>query len=200
LFGLSPIALPHLVVVVQGRVHEDAGEAGLLALDDDGPGDQTDVDTSPSSDGKGWGVWPDLVIIDGGKGQLGAAVEALETLGVAVGTGGLPIVGLAKQYEELFRPGYSQAVLLPRTSQALYLVQRIRDEAHRFAVTYHQLVRSKRQIGSRLDRVDGVGPKRKKALMLRFGSLAGIKAATDAELLTVPGITTSVIAQLREQL
>ena len=179
---------------------EDAGEAGLLALDDDGPGDQTDVDTSPSSDGKGWGVWPDLVIIDGGKGQLGAAVEALETLGVAVGTGGLPIVGLAKQYEELFRPGYSQAVLLPRTSQALYLGQRIRDEAHRFAVTYHQLVRSKRQIGSRLDRVDGVGPKRKKALMLRFGSLAGIKAATDAELLTVPGITTSVIAQLREQL
>ena len=67
-------------------------------------------------------------------------------------------------------------------------------------MTYHQLVRSKRQIGSRLDRVDGVGPKRKKALMLRFGSLAGIKAATDAELLTVPGITTSVIAQLREQL
>ena len=179
---------------------EDAGEAGLLALDDDGPADQTDVDASQSSDGKGWGVWPDLVIIDGGKGQLGAAVEALETLGVAVGTGGLPIVGLAKQYEELFRPGYSQAVLLPRTSQALYLVQRIRDEAHRFAVTYHQLVRSKRQIGSRLDRVDGVGPKRKKALMIRFGSLAGIKAATDAELLTVPGITTSVIAQLREQL
>ncbi len=179
---------------------EDAGEAGLLAPDDDGPADQTDIDASPSADGKGWGVWPDLVIIDGGKGQLGAAVEALETLGVAIGTGGLPVVGLAKQYEELFRPGYSQAVLLPRTSQALYLVQRIRDEAHRFAVTYHQLVRSKRQIGSRLDRVDGVGPKRKKALMLRFGSLAGIKAATDAELLTVPGITTSVIAQLREQL
>ncbi len=179
---------------------EDAGEAGLLAPDDDGPADQTDVDSSPSADGKGWGVWPDLVIIDGGKGQLGAAVEALEALGVAVGTGGLPIVGLAKQYEELFRPGYSQAVLLPRTSQALYLIQRIRDEAHRFAVTYHQLVRSKRQIGSRLDRVDGVGPKRKKALMLRFGSLAGIKAATDAELLTVPGITASVIAQLREQL
>jgi excinuclease ABC subunit C len=82
----------------------------------------------------------------------------------------------------------------------LYLVQRIRDEAHRFAVTYHQLVRKKRMTGSRLDHVAGIGPKRKKALIQRFGSLSGIRAASDDELLAVPGINESILAQLREQL
>ena len=152
------------------------------------------------ADAKGWGNWPDLVIIDGGKGQLSAALEAMTEVGVDVGPGGLPVVGLAKQFEEFFRPGHRQPILLARNSQALYLMQRVRDEAHRFAVTFHQQVRAKRQVGSRLDHIDGVGPKRKKALMVRFGSLAGIRTATDDELLGVPGITRAIVAQLREQL
>lgn len=182
---------------------DDAGESGLLVPDDDTPveaEDATGEAPDPAADAKGWGNWPDLVIIDGGKGQLGAAIQALSEVGVATGTDGLPIVGLAKQFEEIFRPGHSQPVLLPRASQALYLVQRIRDEAHRFAVTFHQQVRAKRQVGSRLDRIDGIGPKRKKALMQRFGSLANIRAASDDELLSVAGISRGIVSQLREQL
>lgn len=193
--------------VGEAAIPDDAGEAGLMADDDGGTSDDSVEDTNepaggsgPASDAKGWGNWPDLVIIDGGKGQLGAALDALTEVGVDTGPGGLSVVGLAKQFEEIFRPGHSQPVLLPRSSQALYLVQRVRDEAHRFAVTFHQQVRAKRQIGSRLDHIDGIGPKRKKALMLRFGSLTGIRAASDEELLGVPGITRAIVAQLREQL
>jgi len=91
-------------------------------------------------------------------------------------------------------------VLLARTSQALYLVQRVRDEAHRFAVTYHQLVRKKRMVGSKLDSVLGIGPKRKKALIQRFGSISGIKQASDEELRAMPGITDEILEHLREQL
>ena len=109
-------------------------------------------------------------------------------------------MGLAKEREELFRPGYSEPILLPRTSQALYLVQRVRDEAHRFAVTYHQLVRKKRMVGSRLDTVAGIGPKRKKALIQRFGSVEGIRKASDDELLSMPGINAEILDRLREQL
>ena len=186
---------------------DDAGEAGLLAPDDDALPDSGTEDAGDGAelpdavaDAKGWGNWPDLVIIDGGKGQLSAALEAMTEVGVDVGPGGLPVVGLAKQFEEVFRPGHRQPILLARNSQALYLMQRVRDEAHRFAVTFHQQVRAKRQVGSRLDHIDGVGPKRKKALMVRFGSLAGIRTATDDELLGVPGITRAIVAQLREQL
>lgn len=193
--------------VGDATVPDDAGEAGLLAPDDDalpdgGTEDSGDGAELPDAvaDAKGWGNWPDLVIIDGGKGQLSAALEAMTEVGVDVGPGGLPVVGLAKQFEEVFRPGHRQPILLARNSQALYLMQRVRDEAHRFAVTFHQQVRAKRQVGSRLDHIDGVGPKRKKALMVRFGSLAGIRTATDDELLGVPGITRAIVAQLREQL
>jgi excinuclease ABC subunit C len=194
-------------VLDEGEVAEDAGEAGLMALEDEHTPDDavedpndTAGDATVAPDTKGWANWPDLVIIDGGKGQLGAALDALAEVGVDTGPGGLSIVGLAKQFEEIFRPGHSQPVLLPRNSQALYLVQRVRDEAHRFAVAFHQQVRAKRQVGSRLDHVDGIGPKRKKALMLRFGSLTGIRAASDEELLSVPGISRAIVAQLREQL
>ena len=194
-------------MVSESVVPDDAGEIGLMTADDDGASDEAPDDIADrgggagvTADAKGWGTWPDLVIIDGGKGQLGAALAALGEIGVDVGAGGLPVVGLAKQFEEIFRPGHTQPVLLPRSSQALFLVQRVRDEAHRFAVTFHQQVRAKRQVGSRLDRIDGIGPKRKKALMLRFGSLTGIRAATDEELLAVPGITRTIVAQLREQL
>jgi len=176
-----------------GEIPADAGEAGLLATDE---AEDVAEGGGTRPDSKGWSILPDLVIIDGGKGQLGAALQAMGDVHAPP----LPTVGLAKEREEIFRPGYSEPLLLPRTSQALYLVQRVRDEAHRFAVTYHQLVRKKRMVGSRLDNVSGIGPKRKKALIKAFGSVRGITQATDDELLAVPGITPDVVSRLREQL
>jgi excinuclease ABC subunit C len=174
-----------------GEIPADAGEAGLLATEEAAEGG-----AAPAEDKGGWAALPDLVIIDGGKGQLGAALAAMRDVGAPT----VAAVGLAKEREEIFRPGDAEPLLLPRTSQALYLVQRVRDEAHRFAVTYHQLVRKKRMVGSRLDAVAGVGPKRKKALLQRFGSVDGIRRASDEELLSVAGITGQVVARLREQL
>ena len=112
----------------------------------------------------------------------------------------VPTVGLAKEREEIYRPGYSEPLLLPRTSQALYLIQRVRDEAHRFAVTYHRVVRQKRMVGSKLDGVSGIGPKRKKALLTRFGSVGGIRDARTTSCWRCRGSTSSILAQLREQL
>ncbi len=128
---------------------------------------------------------PGLVIIDGGKGQLSAALAAARDMGVDV-----PMVGLAKEFEHIFRPGESEPLILPRNSQALFLVQRIRDEAHRFAITYHRKLRARRNLISVLDHVPGIGPARRKALWEHFGSLAKIKAAEVAELAAVPGMTT----------
>lgn len=128
---------------------------------------------------------PDLIIIDGGKGQLSAALEIIR----GVGLHEIPVVGLAKEFEHIFREGISEPLILPRHSQALYLVQRIRDEAHRFAITYHRKLRSKRNMVSVLDHVEGIGPKRRKALWDHFGSLAKIKAAPVEEMAAVPGMT-----------
>ncbi|MBI3971979.1 MAG: excinuclease ABC subunit UvrC [Chloroflexi bacterium] len=175
-----------------GEIPADAGEAGLMAPEDDG----VDTAAAAGSTRDGWAALPDLVIIDGGKGQLNAALEAMRDVAAPA----ISTVGLAKEREEIFRPGHSEPLRLARTSQALYLVQRIRDEAHRFAVTYHQLVRKKRMVGSRLDYVRGIGPKRKKELIRRFGSVRGIAQATDEELLAVPGVNAEIVAQLREQL
>ena len=184
----DPAAEDAALAAATGEVPDDAGEAGLLAPEE-GP-------AAAAGDKGGWAILPDLVIIDGGKGQLSAALEAMQ----AAGAPPIPTVGLAKEHEEIFRPGYAEPLLLPRTSQALYLVQRIRDEAHRFAVTYHQQVRKKRMVGSRLDHVTGIGPKRKKALIRRFGSVEGIRRASDEEILAIPGITEAVLTRLREQL
>ncbi|EAX46848.1 excinuclease ABC, C subunit domain protein [Thermosinus carboxydivorans Nor1] len=131
------------------------------------------------------GPLPDLIIIDGGKGQLSAALEVIRGLGLH----DIPVVGLAKEFEHIFREGESDPVILPRHSQALYLVQRIRDEAHRFAITYHRKLRSKRNMVSVLDHIPGIGAKRRKALWDHFGSLAKIKAAEVEELAAVPGMT-----------
>jgi excinuclease ABC subunit C len=146
-------------------------------------------------DGK-WSALPDLVIVDGGKGQLSAALSGLDD---AAWTN-QAIVALAKENEELFVPDHSEPIILPRDSQALFLVQRVRDEAHRFAVTFHRQRRSKSSFQSRLDEIPGVGPKRKQALMKRFGSLKAIQEAPAEELLAVPGITRSVVEQLKSGL
>lgn len=147
-------------------------------------------------DDESFGSLPDLIIVDGGKGQLHAAVDAL----LEVGRQDLPIVSLAKRLEEIFLPHRSESVLFPRTSQALYLVQRIRDEAHRFAVTYHRNVRGKQATVSQIDSVPGIGPARRKALIKTFGSVRGIKAATAEEIAGVPGIDSKLALAIKEHL
>ncbi|MBC8015863.1 MAG: excinuclease ABC subunit UvrC [Sporomusaceae bacterium] len=127
---------------------------------------------------------PNLIIIDGGKGQLSAALEIIRGAGLDVA-----VIGLAKEFEHVFREGDSDPLILPRHSQALYLIQRIRDEAHRFAITYHRKLRSKRNMASILDHVAGIGAARRKALWDAFSSLAKMKAATVEELAAVPSMT-----------
>jgi excinuclease ABC subunit C len=154
----------------------------------------------PASDGKGsaaaWGIFPDLVIIDGGKGQLSAAVEVMDSLELSE----IPIVGLAKEREEIFQKHSPDPVILPRNSQSLYLVQRVRDEAHRFAITYHRNVRGKKSLRSQLDDVPGVGPARKKALLRQFGSVKSIRGASLEELAAVPGMTRRTAQELKRAL
>ena len=141
-----------------------------------------------------FGVIPDLVLIDGGKGQLSAALEVFLVLGLD----DIPLASLAKENEELFVPHTPEPIVLPRDSQALYLVQRIRDEAHRFAITYHRNLRSKSSLKSPLDNVTGIGPKRKRMLLRRFGTLKGIKEATVDDLASVPGMTRSLAIRLKQ--
>jgi excinuclease ABC subunit C len=140
---------------------------------------------------------PDLLIVDGGKGQLGRAVVVLDRFGL---TGKFPVAGLAKQNEELFIPGRATSIMLPRHSQGLYLIQRIRDEAHRFAITSHRKLRTKKGIASRLDSIPGIGPARRNLLLKHFGSLDDIQEASLEELMAVPGITRPVAQAIKEHL
>jgi len=140
-----------------------------------------------------WAVLPDLVLIDGGRGQLNAALEALgET-----GTTSVPVASLAKEQEEIFLPDSPQPLQLPRNSPALQLLQRLRDEAHRFAISYYQRLHRGRSLGSVLDEVPGIGPRRKRALLRKFGSLAAIKQASVEELCALPGISPRLAEQVR---
>lgn len=143
--------------------------------------------------------WPQLVIIDGGPAQLDAALQAISGLDLdgRVRSGHLAFVALAKRLEELWLPGADAPVILPAGSDALHLVQRIRDEAHRTAVSY-QRRRRRGALRSSLDDVAGVGPARRAELLRRFGSAAGVAAATDDELLAVDGITPTIVKALRE--
>jgi excinuclease ABC subunit C len=140
---------------------------------------------------------PDLLLVDGGKGQLSRAVAVLARFSL---TEVVPVAGLAKQNEELFMPGKPLPIILPRGSQGLFLVQRIRDEAHRSAITAHRNRRAKQGLASRLDAIPGIGPARRKALLTRFGSVDGIHAATLADLQSVPGITSSLAASIKAHL
>jgi excinuclease ABC subunit C len=136
---------------------------------------------------------PDLLVIDGGKGQLSVAIEVLEQYDLHI-----PVIGLAKREEEIFRPEQNDPILLPKSNYALQMLQRLRDEAHRFGITFHRSLRSKGAIKSALDDVEGIGPVKKKALMKRFGSVANIKAATTEEIAAVVG--TKVAEELRKSL
>jgi excinuclease ABC subunit C len=135
---------------------------------------------------------PDLAVIDGGKGQLSAAAEALEALGMA----DVAVIALAKKEEEVFLPGRSDPVRLDRRNRALHLLQRIRDEAHRFAVRYNRKLRSKRTIRSDLGDIPGVGPKRQTVLLRRFGSLKGVKEATRDDIARIPGFSEALASRI----
>jgi excinuclease ABC subunit C len=140
---------------------------------------------------------PDLLIVDGGKGQLGRAIKVLDQFNLA---GCFTIAGLAKENELLYLPARSHPVALPRKSQGLHLVQRVRDEAHRFAITAHRNLRSKERLISRLDQIPGIGPARKKALLKKFGSLEGVKNASREQLAEIPGITEKLAEDVLENL
>ncbi len=150
-----------------------------------------------SRDIKGWAKLPDLLIVDGGKGQLGVAVEVLKAFDLL---DRIPVAGLAKQREEIFLPGRGKPVLLPRRSQGLYLVQRVRDEAHRFAITHHRTRRRRAGVASQLDGIPGVGPARRNALLKTFGSLSAIRAASVEQLAAVPGVPRTVAVSIKENL
>jgi excinuclease ABC subunit C len=139
---------------------------------------------------------PDLVIVDGGRGQVSAAMEVLDELGLH----DLPLAGLAKEREELFVPGGPDPIVLPATSPALYLVQRLRDEAHRFAITYHRNLRAKRSVRSAFDDLPGVGPKRRRELLKVFGSVKQVREAPVEQIAAVPGIGRSLAARIKATL
>jgi excinuclease ABC subunit C len=127
---------------------------------------------------------PDLILIDGGKGHLGVALEELEKIGLSK----IPAIGIAKEFEHIYTKERSGPIVLPKGSKALHLLERIRDEAHRFAITYHKSLMSKKVGSSELDNIPGIGPKRKKALVSKFGSIEGIKQATLEELISTGGM------------
>ncbi|MDA1256294.1 MAG: excinuclease ABC subunit UvrC [Chloroflexi bacterium] len=154
--------------------------------DDEKSGEVTKTDS--------FGIVPDLVLIDGGKGQLSSVLQVMLELGVE----GVPLASLAKQEEEIFIPDSTDPFVLPRGSQGLFLVQRIRDEAHRFAITFHRNLRSKSARQSALDLVPGIGPKRKRQLVRQFGSLKGIREASLDDLAASPGMTRKLAETVKE--
>lgn len=148
-----------------------------------------------AGDGSSWTAVPDLVLIDGGRGHLTCALEVMQELGVT----SIPVASLAKENEEVFRPGVAEPIVMPRDSQGLYLLQRIRDEAHRFAHSYHLKVRRKATMGSALD-ILGIGPTRRRALLRQFGSLRAMRQASVDEIAAVPGMSRWLAQRLKEQL
>ena len=146
---------------------------------------------------QGFGILPDLLIVDGGKGQLSRARDVLETYHLE---GKVPVVGLAKENEELYLVDQMDPVILPRRSQGLYLVQRIRDEAHRFALRHHQKQRRRSSLASNLDEIAGIGPARKKALLMKFGDVNRLRSAEVDELAQVPGISRELATRVKEAL
>ena len=178
--------------MLRRRFKRLAAEKGKgRAVVDDGRGEETRTRGQDT-----WAIVPDLVLIDGGKGHLSAALEVFLELGIDF----VPLAAIAKENEWLFVPHTPEPIALAANSQALYLVQRIRDEAHRFAVTYHRKLRSKGSVASAVDLVSGIGPKRKRMLLRRFGSVKGIKEAAVEEIASVPGMSRELAARLKQVL
>ncbi|NJD09818.1 MAG: excinuclease ABC subunit C, partial [Gemmatimonadetes bacterium] len=135
---------------------------------------------------------PELTIIDGGKGQLGVALDAA----TAAGATDVNFIALAKREEEVYVPGRSEPLRLPRTGRALRLLQRVRDEAHRFAITYNRKLRGKRTLTSELSNIPGIGPARQRALLEHFGSVRAVRGAAAAEIARVPGFSLRLAEQV----
>ena len=150
----------------------------------------------PSSEITKFSYPPQLLVVDGGKGQLGVAVRVLESMGLEEE---IPVVALAKQFEEVFIPGRSQPIELPRGSEALYLLQRIRDESHRFAIAYHRKLRDKRMTRSVLDEIPGLGDMRKKRLIKEFGGVRKVQQASLSDLLALTWLPNKVAAAVHER-
>jgi excinuclease ABC subunit C len=144
-----------------------------------------------------FGRLPDLLIVDGGKGQLGRAIAVIEAFGLS---DKIPLVGLAKGHEEMFLPGRPDPVILPRRSDGLHLMERIRDEAHRFALAQHRTRRNRETLVSQLDSIPGIGPSRRKALLKAFGDVDGIRRAGVEELSAIPGITRELAERVKSEL
>ena len=154
------------------------------------------ADEPAAADASPWDAPPDLVVIDGGKGQLGVALDVMRDLGLR----DVPVCGLAKRDEEIFVADVDEPIRLPRTSEALYLLQRVRDEAHRFAISYHRNLRGKTVRQSALDAVPGVGPKRKRALLRKFGSVKALRQASIDEIAATDGISRGVAETVKRSL
>lgn len=138
-----------------------------------------------------------MLIVDGGKGQLSRAVAVLERFGLS---DRVPVAGLAKQEEEIFLPGRKDSVRLKRRSQGLFMIQRIRDEAHRFAITAHRGRRTRQGLASTLDSIPGIGPQRRKLLLQRFGSLDGIREASVDEVAALQGFSEKLAHSVKAHL
>jgi len=144
----------------------------------------------------GWAIMPDLMLIDGGKGQLNSVTKAMQEINVK----DIAVAGLAKENEEIFLPGRASPIVLPPTSPALQLLQRVRDEAHRFAVSYHHRLHTRKTISSALDAVPGIGPQRRRNLLRHFGSVAAIKEASAEELAQAKGMNENLARKIKEYL
>ena len=146
------------------------------------------------SAGEDWAVIPGLLLIDGGKGQVNSVYEVMKGLGIV----DIPVAGLAKENEEIYLPGRSNPIVLPRSSKALQLLQRVRDEAHRFAIGYYRKVHKRGSFTSVLDNIPGVGPRRKRSLLRRFGSVRAIQQASVEDLMKIEGITRQIAANIKK--
>src|SRR5436309_4448066 len=149
----------------------------------------------PPRRGRRFSYPPSLVVVDGGRGQLAQATKVLGDLDLSI-----PHIGLAKRLEEVYFPDHPEPLVIPRGSEALFVLQHVRDEAHRFAVTYHREKRSKREMASPLDAVPGIGPARKKSLLKRFGSLARLSQASLEEIAATPGVGPEIARAVSERL
>ena len=192
-----------MVVCERGQMNKAEYRRFKIQRDDDKPNDFASMEEvirrrlkeSLKANNPKFSKMPDLIIVDGGRGQVSSALAAMTETGVV-----LPLAGLAKQFEHLFLPNETDPVILPRTSQALYLIQRIRDEAHRFANTFNAQLRGKDQTRSILDEVPGIGPKRRKQLLLTFGSVAKMRQATQSELAQAPSMNDAMAETLYDYL
>jgi excinuclease ABC subunit C len=160
-------------------------------------GSEVDGTPTPSPPRRRFSYPPQLLLLDGGLGQLNVGVQVLEAMGL---TDRIPIASLAKSFEEIYRPGSSEPIRLSRQSEGLYLLQRLRDEAHRFAISYHRTLRGKRMTLGALDGVQGLGPKRRSRLIEQFGGLAALRNASRDELLGVSWLPAEVGAAVFERL